>query len=99
MNGIGYTVVLILFMWEKFYYILRKNKYAYSQENYFSTLENKICSIHRSYTCECEQVKLQHHLVKKYINYYKISTQILSRSDGKIHYNRGDNISQIKFLI
>jgi len=99
MNGIGYIVILILFIWEKIYYILRKNKYDYSQENYFSTLENKSCSIHHSYTCDCEQMKIQHHLVLEYINYYKISTQILSHSGGKIRYNKVDNTSQIKFII
>ena len=99
MNGIGYTLVFILFIWDKIYYIVRKIKYDYSEENYFSTFGYDSCPVHKTYTCDCENMKYHHLLVEKYLKYYRISTQIISFDDGKLRYHKNDKVTQLKFII
>jgi len=71
-------------------------KKDYSQEDYLCSYDK--CPIHKIYTCDCDNIKNQHYITCKFINYYKESSQIFKISNGRIEFIR-QNDNQMKFVM
>jgi len=97
LNGICYLIILILFSWDKTYYILTKKEG--NPESYFYTQKYEECPIHKFFFCECIKSKSIYEVVIKYITLYKYSSQILVVCDGKVRFVKSNSKSSIRFTV
>ncbi|ORX44484.1 hypothetical protein BCR36DRAFT_359576 [Piromyces finnis] len=99
-NEICYLIMLILYSWDKVYYI-SKNK-GNMPKYYFYHVKRSLCNIHCSYLCECNRnnaVYYNEDEVEKYINFYKYCSVIIVFSNGKFKYIQKKNKNSLKFSI
>ncbi|ORX67007.1 hypothetical protein BCR32DRAFT_250453 [Anaeromyces robustus] len=99
MNGICYLLILILFIWDKVYYILIKH--GNNINDFFIGEKTDMCFLHKSYTCECikNKSKESQEVLKKYIEFYKYCCQVIIVKNGRLQYISKSNKNSMKFLI
>ena len=68
-------------------------------ETYFYSLKLEECPMHKTYLCGCIKLKSELEVVKKYISFYKYSSQVLIISNGKIKFVRRNNKTSIRFCL
>lgn len=84
-NIIVYLIVFILFIWEKIYYISRKE--GNNTKKYFSFTRYNKCIIHNSYKCGCvleEKENDYTFIIEKFILFYSYCTTPFEIKNGKI---------------
>ncbi|KAG4095661.1 hypothetical protein H8356DRAFT_944737 [Neocallimastix lanati (nom. inval.)] len=87
LNNIGYFIIFILFSWDKIYYILKKE--GDDCNIYFRFRKHEKCAIHNSYTCWCDHERSKKDIrpsIKRYIDFYKFCSLVITIIDGKIKY-------------
>lgn len=85
LNSICYIIVFLLFSWDKFYYILKKE--SNNAINYFVLKNFEICPLHNSYNCGCQLENKKDEtipVIQKYIDFYKFCSAIVEVQDKKI---------------
>ncbi|ORX65789.1 hypothetical protein BCR32DRAFT_250582 [Anaeromyces robustus] len=96
-NSLCYSFILILFVWDKIYFISQKE--GNNVDKYFYSLKCEECLIHKSYLCGCNKSNSEYDVIEKYINFYKYCSQIIVYSSGKLMYIRMESKNQLKFTI
>jgi len=90
-------VILVLYSWNKIYYIIRKK--GNDPNNYFYSLKINKCCIHNSYTCDCNKTDCEKEIIDKYINLYKYCSNIIIYSNGKLRFIKKQSKNQLIFTI
>jgi len=91
-----YITLLVLFIWDRVYYILKKQGMEY--DKYFVTVHIEKCLVHKSYTCGCNSYKINPAVTMNFINFYKFSSKIISIKNGKIQYHSKKYKNTVKFF-
>jgi len=96
-NSICYLTILFIFSWDKIYYIIKGK--GDNPESYFYSLKLEECPLHKSYFCGCIKTKSELEVIKKYISFYKYSSQIFVIYNGKVKFIRRNNKTTVRFII
>ncbi|ORX76881.1 hypothetical protein BCR32DRAFT_270995 [Anaeromyces robustus] len=94
---ICYLAILLLFTWDKIYYILiNKGDHV---EYYFQILKSEICPIHKSCICSCVRNKDDVDLANEYLEMYRFCSKVLVYSGGNFKYIKKNKADLLKFII
>ncbi|ORX40393.1 hypothetical protein BCR36DRAFT_364685 [Piromyces finnis] len=97
-NELCYFIILILYTYEKIYYIISKkgNDFKY----YFNSVSIEKCLEHNSYSCGCnKEANGEEEIVNNYLSFYKFCSKFIQFSDGKFKYVRKNSKNTMKFII
>eukprot|EP00833_Pecoramyces_ruminatium_P000462 jgi/Orpsp1_1/1174494/evm.model.c7180000050324.1 len=97
LNGLCYILMLLLYIWDKIYYVLKKK--GNDPYNYFYVEKHEECSLHKTHHCDCIKTKISENVVIRYINFYKQCSQFLILSNGNIKYVKKESKNPLRFVI
>ncbi|ORX47929.1 hypothetical protein BCR36DRAFT_294518, partial [Piromyces finnis] len=94
LNGICYLTIIILFSWDKIYYIITKK--GNNSEYYFYSLKmDDFPSLQKLYYCG--YTKNEREVIKRYIDFYKYTSQIIKITNGRVKYIKKRNKNSYRF--